>query len=369
MRVTYGMMLNGASQWMSARSEQLYRAETVAATGQRVNSPSEDPAAVGRILEDRATISEYGQYQSNIDQARTWIAVGAETLEAAIEWLNLAADMAQEQITWSWEDKNEILSKLESYYEQMIGLADTKYLEGYMYSGAGIDTRPFYNMTTVSGGAAEAVVFGLSAAASEVTIEITDADGEIVRTLSLAGGVAGTNTTAWDGLDNLGNPVPDGDYTFSVTAEDASGQGVASWPAYRGGSSSMRIVAGESSVLDLNHDGGEIFEGALRAMSEAVLAVAEENEAAAATALESLTAAMETVELEVVKLAAVNDRLDRAEERLDALALNVETRLNGMEAADPEQAVIELQSVENAYEVTTETVAMIMQLPRLMDYL
>jgi flagellar basal-body rod modification protein FlgD len=73
------------------------------------------------------------------------------------------------------------------------------------------------------------VKFGyvLSQEASSVTIEIKNARGEVVRTLSSDKGEAeawvGDHLVPWDGLDNYGEKVAPGKYTYKVKAADAAG--------------------------------------------------------------------------------------------------------------------------------------------------
>jgi flagellar basal-body rod modification protein FlgD len=61
---------------------------------------------------------------------------------------------------------------------------------------------------------------------SSATINIQNSTGATVYTgtFSLQ---AGTQNFVWDGKDNNGNTMPDGEYTMSITAQDASGQTVA----------------------------------------------------------------------------------------------------------------------------------------------
>jgi flagellar basal-body rod modification protein FlgD len=61
---------------------------------------------------------------------------------------------------------------------------------------------------------------------ANATVTITSSTGQNVYTGSYTMG-AGTQNFAWDGKDNSGVQWPDGNYTISVTAKDASGQSVA----------------------------------------------------------------------------------------------------------------------------------------------
>jgi flagellar basal-body rod modification protein FlgD len=61
---------------------------------------------------------------------------------------------------------------------------------------------------------------------ANATVTITSSTGQNVYTGSYTMG-AGTQNFTWDGKDNSGVQWPDGNYTISVTAKDASGQSVA----------------------------------------------------------------------------------------------------------------------------------------------
>ena len=61
----------------------------------------------------------------------------------------------------------------------------------------------------------------LSGAADHVSVAISDAAGNVVRTLDLGAQEAGTRFFDWDGKSDSGSAVPAGHYTFAVTATAA----------------------------------------------------------------------------------------------------------------------------------------------------
>jgi flagellar basal-body rod modification protein FlgD len=77
----------------------------------------------------------------------------------------------------------------------------------------------------LSGGAAT-IGLNLGAAATNVTLNIKDSNGNIVRTLSQGAMAAGSTKLNWDGKDAQGATLPDGNYTVDVTAVDATGKAV-----------------------------------------------------------------------------------------------------------------------------------------------
>jgi flagellar basal-body rod modification protein FlgD len=80
------------------------------------------------------------------------------------------------------------------------------------------------NSLTVSGGNQVGASYELPRDAKQVTVNIYNASGQLVRTLELGGQAAGMRQFTWDGKDADGKPVADGTYTFKVTALDSQGQ-------------------------------------------------------------------------------------------------------------------------------------------------
>ncbi|GAA0797751.1 flagellar hook assembly protein FlgD [Cupriavidus gilardii] len=70
----------------------------------------------------------------------------------------------------------------------------------------------------VSGGKPGQFGIDLPATADAVTVDVLDKDGNVVRTIDLKGQTAGVHDVSWDGKNNAGGVVPDGDYTFKVSA-------------------------------------------------------------------------------------------------------------------------------------------------------
>ena len=75
-----------------------------------------------------------------------------------------------------------------------------------------------------SEGAIEDITLEVSGEADEVTVVIEDADGNTIRTLRLGEEGPGPAHLTWDGLDDDGNPAPEGTYKLFVTANDKEGE-------------------------------------------------------------------------------------------------------------------------------------------------
>jgi len=74
------------------------------------------------------------------------------------------------------------------------------------------------NQLELSEGKASHASFSLNSPAETVTVEIKNGNGEVVRTIELGYKGAGRVDVDWDGRDNSGEMLEDGNYTFSISA-------------------------------------------------------------------------------------------------------------------------------------------------------
>ena len=65
-----------------------------------------------------------------------------------------------------------------------------------------------------------------TAAAEPIAIAVTDASGNVVRTVQETS-AAGSNNWTWDGKDDSGNSLPDGAYGIAVQTQDSAGNATA----------------------------------------------------------------------------------------------------------------------------------------------
>ncbi|MCX8031686.1 MAG: hypothetical protein N3A59_08950 [Thermodesulfovibrionales bacterium] len=64
------------------------------------------------------------------------------------------------------------------------------------------------------------ISYNLSTDATKVNISIYDSSGKLVKTIDVGSQKAGSHTFIWDGKDANGNKLPEGEYTFKITASD-----------------------------------------------------------------------------------------------------------------------------------------------------
>ena len=98
----------------------------------------------------------------------------------------------------------------------------------------------------------------LPSAATDVTITIKDANGNVVQTLDAGAQPQGVTPLEWDGKDASGNAVASGSYTYTVNAVNAAGSITATALTYStiyavgansDGSTNLQLSSGKTANL------------------------------------------------------------------------------------------------------------------------
>lgn len=106
----------------------------------------------------------------------------------------------------------------------------------------------------------------LNGPAKSVQVDIKDAKGNVVDSVTLTNPTQGINTFTWDGTDSNGNPLPKGDYTFAATVTQASSGGTTTAATYH--NKSVTAVAWDKGVPELiMPDGTRVSLGDVALMS------------------------------------------------------------------------------------------------------
>lgn len=138
------------------------------ATNQRIFLPSDDPAAMGRMLSIDNEQNQIGQFKRNIDVASNL----AQASYAGLQGLNGLASRAGELATLgagvlSPEAARAYGSEVDQLLEQAVQLGNTRFGSDYLFAGNALDTAPFtvtrdgaglVTATAYAGGAAGAAV-------------------------------------------------------------------------------------------------------------------------------------------------------------------------------------------------------------------
>ncbi len=152
-------------------------------------------------------------------------ALGKET------FLKLLTTQMQNQDPTSPMKNEEFVAQLAQFssLEQLMGLQGT--MEGVylgimsmnnasMASLVGTEVVAAGDQVKVTDGEPATLHFNAASAIDGGTVTIKDESGQVVRTLEVGPQEDGDFEVVWDGKDDDGQPVDDGQYTFSIAGDD-----------------------------------------------------------------------------------------------------------------------------------------------------
>ncbi|MDE2450205.1 MAG: hypothetical protein KGO22_14615 [Gammaproteobacteria bacterium] len=183
------------------------------------------------------------------------------------DFLQLITAQLQDQDPTQPADPNQMLNELASLSEvsgmnnmdSSIGslsssMQSAQLLNGTTLIGHGVLASGTTAALTAGGKVTGAVQ--APAGATAVTVQVTDATGQLVRTIQVAPQSSGLSGFTWDGTTNSGAAAPAGTYTFSASA--VSGGTQASVSTYLQSTVNSVTIDPSTQTLSLNTNSGTL---------------------------------------------------------------------------------------------------------------
>ncbi len=326
----------------------------------------------GNVVFDAA-----GQLVAGADPTISFNLIGGATTPQVVTWDLYDAGATNGDLT-QYASKSSIgdnapnvaIGLLTNFYNQILTLANSQYASSYMYAGNLSDIMPFAKVEIDSAGVADNIVYDLASAATKADIQVINSAGVVVRNILGTSFVALPlhNTMAWNGLDNAGNPLPEGEYSFIVTASDATGS-IAAYPRYRGDDGGKEVLTGVNERVVLNNNGKDIFSSILSNLSLAITAITNGESGAISMAGAALKDSLTELEAKQVELSNASVQLGSASTRVQLVSKNTSNRISDLELGSPEEAAIKLQAQQTNYQQVISVTANILKMPKLTDYI
>jgi len=136
---------NGISGILKAQVK-LDKTQQQLATGRQILNPSDDPAAMARVLELRQEIANTDQYQKNSDVAIARLNLEESALISASDILKRVRNLAIQanHAGLADSDRQTLALEVRQSFEELVGLANTRDANGeYLFGGYDSLTKPF----------------------------------------------------------------------------------------------------------------------------------------------------------------------------------------------------------------------------------
>lgn len=137
----YSIILNG----LQVTKQQEDQALQEVSTGQKLNSLSDDPAAVADLVDLRMQSDSNSQYLQNISSLTGSFNVADSALSSVVEALTSAQTLGVEGAggTLNSSDLQALAQQVQGIQQEVLGLANTTYNGEYLFSGTATTTEPY----------------------------------------------------------------------------------------------------------------------------------------------------------------------------------------------------------------------------------
>ncbi|MFZ0960085.1 MAG: flagellar hook-associated protein FlgL [Terriglobia bacterium] len=137
----YSVILSG----LQTNAQQQDQALQQVSTGQKLNSLSDNPAAVASLVVQRMQSSSDTQYLQNITSLTGSLNVADSAISSVVEALTTAQSVGVEgsDSTLNASNRQALAQQIQGIQEEIMGLANTSYNGEYLFSGTATTTQPY----------------------------------------------------------------------------------------------------------------------------------------------------------------------------------------------------------------------------------
>lgn len=145
MRVTDGMRQSNLVRTLDQLSQAQQDASSRALTGNRVNKPSDDPAAAAELARIRASQAQTEAGLKAASSAESDLTLSESVLAQANDLFTSARELAQEGSNASLDANTRatMANQVGQLKQQLLGIANTKGQNGYLFGGSQTQNQPF----------------------------------------------------------------------------------------------------------------------------------------------------------------------------------------------------------------------------------
>jgi len=363
----------------------------------KVNSPSDDPAGMGRIVELSGYQQSLTGYIDNCGVAQDYLTTADQVLSTASETITAALELVEQASTESYSDEEMRMMALEmeGYLDALYAIANTQMGSDSIFAGddTGNDAYDMGLGATLVNDALNHADFVTMNGETDGTVAVRFTSDGTVGTDTLGyeystdGGETWTSASlaVGDTVLDLGGAQVELASGTAVTEADDDGGGSQFYLrqacVYTGSDEAMSVTVSENTSEDMTTVGSNIFGGVARStgqpfdspnlfetLSDCVVYMENGDADAVAQCLEDLGDCHETVETGAADVGARQNKITYTQTSLSLVKELAANAASSIEDADAAQLVVELEQANYVYQAVLSTSSSVMSMS-LLDYI
>lgn len=201
MRVTTQMAVDNLVRNLDRSFGRMVKYQQELSSGTRLNTLSDDPAAVERSLALRTELRNIEQFQKNIDDGTGWLELSEATLAELetvfVEARGLAVQGASD--TYDAQQRGALADQIDQFLEHAVSLSESRYRGRYIFAGTQTAEPPYRAVRDQDGKILRLAPRG----STDGTIEREVADGIVMQVNTQGGELFEGSLNAFDVLIDL----------------------------------------------------------------------------------------------------------------------------------------------------------------------
>ena len=216
-RVTQSLSFDNAKTQVQQSYARLYASQLLVSRGKRISKPSDDPNQIAQLLSFKQSSEELERFSSNASQARAYADSASASAQEASDIIQRVREAIVQGLNGSLgqTDRNTIATQIDGYLQELLGLANSRVGERFVFGGTATSSSPFELETDPSG--QQSIVYHgnedriVTEVGPNLSIEMNVPGSEIFMRLArgattfsgTTGVAAGTGANNGVGTDNL----------------------------------------------------------------------------------------------------------------------------------------------------------------------
>lgn len=327
-----------------------------AASGLKVEKPSDDPSAAKSLINIKAQLSQLNGYTENMSTTQNELNVLDDSLASLTDLVNKSTSLATEAASGTYSDKNmdNIKVQVDQIIQSVVDIANTQYNGTYIFSGTAVGTKPYTVATDTNGDI------------TGITYNGIDSDGDYERYATISSGVNVTINTTGDKVFGsysqtapVANPTQPTDVagTTISTATDADGNLVTTVVT-------TEISGGGTTTVTTGTGYGVI--GTLVGLSKSL---GDHSQPSVGKALDGLNTALDVASVTRTKFASVSNKFEITQNSINTTVTQLKAYKSDLEDADLAQVLSDLTAQKTALNATYSVTSGLLAKTSLLDYM
>jgi flagellar hook-associated protein 3 FlgL len=395
MRVSNRFLYYQLVKDLGDNSEKLFRLNGQISSAKKLDKPSEDPLGLSKVLVNRTELNAFDQFKKAITLANGWLARTDSITQETDTLLSRASSLAVQMSSSTQTQSTRIgaAEEIKEIREEIMGLANSKYGNKYLFSGTMTQSIPFLD-TDVSQWQEDVTdMLPISA-----TPPATPANGDqYIDTDTNHSYTYNTATTTWvdqgavaDGSRHV-NSVDGTIYQlsgatwlttapqegFSTVVTNAGNElyvyNGGQWTTqYQGNGTTFSMQIGKGDTVEINIPGSELFRNSTGDVFLSLMnlerALRRNDLQGIRDGIEDLGNASAVLNNKLSKVGAVVNRLDNTTSIIEQAIVDNKATTSDIEDLDYADAITQLQNQQTIYQAALKSASMITSMS-LVDYM